>query len=469
MQQVQLLLEASWRPLAIGVTSDNSTPIHVVLLQRPLIPESQLESLALQQAAAAATLLRLQVPVSVWPLLRDNPDPRVRSYLLDQLRSHSLDTAKVIARLRSEEDAGSRRSLIQALGEQAAGNLLTESDKAAAIAELCDRLSSDPDPGVHGMCEWSLRQLGADEQIRQIRSEFSKGETIGGRRWYVTKSGGGTEGSGGISMSIIDAGTEFLMGSPIAEAGRYGGAVSRPDQEQLHRRGIKRTFAIGMQEITVAQFRQFLSSHNSNRRYSETEDAPVNTVTWYDAAHFCNWLSRSEGLPEDQWCYEPAQVFASGMKMRPNCLELQGYRLPTEAEWEFACRSGTLTSRFYGFGESLLDQYARYAGNSGEGGMVPVGTLRPNGFGLFEMYGNAIEWCQSPPLLVDLSVGELVGDTDNMLSRTILDTTTRVARGGAFNSFGSGIRSASRVSFPPNTLSITSGFRVCRTYKLSME
>ena len=251
MQQVQLLLESAWRPLSIAVASQNSTPIYLVLLQRPLVSESQLESLALQQAAAATVLLRLQVTASVWPMLRDSSDLRVRSYLLDQLRSHGLDTATLLARLSSEEDVGSRRSLVQALGEQAAGNLLTAAEKTAAIAELGARLSSDPDPGVHGMCEWSLRQLGADEQIRQIRSEFSKGETVGGRRWYVTKSGGGDEGGGGISMSIIDAETEFLMGSPIAEAGRYGGADSRPDQEQLHRRGIKRTFAIGMQEITI--------------------------------------------------------------------------------------------------------------------------------------------------------------------------------------------------------------------------
>ena len=79
--------------------------------------------------------------------------------------------------------------------------------------------------------------------------------------------------------------------------------------------------------------------------------APANIVTWYDAAAYCNWLSEQEGIPKTQWCYDPDQKFAEGMKLPADYLSRTGYRLPSEAEWEFACRAGTISSRYYGHTE----------------------------------------------------------------------------------------------------------------------
>ena len=111
--------------------------------------------------------------------------------------------------------------------------------------------------------------------------------------------------------------------------------------------------------------------------------------------HYCNWLSEQEGLPKDQWCYLPneAGAYAEGMTIPADVLERTGYRLPTEAEWEYACRAGAVTSRYYGHSIDLLDAYAWYQANSKEHAWT-CGSLLPNDLGLFDMLGNVFEWCQ---------------------------------------------------------------------------
>src|SRR5262249_2345702 len=158
---------------------------------------------------------------------------------------------------------------------------------------------------------------------------------------------------------------------------------------------IDRSFSLAAREVTVAEFLRFRKDHKYIKNYARTEDCPVNAVTWYEAAAYCNWLSQQERIPEDQWCYVPNEKgeYSEGMKRAVSWRGRSGYRLPREAEWEYACRAGSTTGWSLGEAEDLLGRYAWYVLNSPSRSQ-PVGLLRPNDLGLFDLHGNAWEWCQ---------------------------------------------------------------------------
>jgi serine/threonine protein kinase/formylglycine-generating enzyme required for sulfatase activity len=289
----------------------------------------------------------------------------------------------------------------------------------------------------HGAAAWLLRQWGQKDKLQQIDQELAKGRRprAGERRWYVN--------SQGQTFVIVPGPVEFVMGSPRTEAGREGGAKNR--LEMQHKRCIGRTFALASHDVTVEQFLRFRKEHDYNRQHAPTSDCPVNVVTWYDAAAYCNWLNKQEEIASDQWCYEPnAQgQYSEGMKIKPNALQLTGYRLPTEAEWEYACRAGAVTSRYYGETEELLGRYAWYTKNSLNRGMLPVGSLKPNDLGLFDMQGNALQWCQERIVYYTVGAwGKPVEDGGQ--KEDISDRISRVLRGGSFNYLPVHVRSAYR-------------------------
>ncbi len=466
--QVGKWLADSWRPIAVHLDPDGGKRTAVLVLQRPLIADARKEALANRQGAAAVALLRLGAASNVWPLLESRPDPRLRSEILYRLGLYSVDGRALLTQLQAESGSADtavvsrRRSLIQGLGELAAANLLPPDLASEVTSDLLQRFTQDPDAGVHGMCEWSLRQLGAAEQLLQSEQQFRTGEVTGGRRWYLTKTGGSVSSDRGLSFAIVDEREPFVMGSPLSEPERFGGPNG--PNERRHRRRVGRVVAIGMHEVTVAQFLKFRPQHNVDRIVSPTADSPVNTVSWHDAAAYCNWLSEQENIAASDWCYEPGDDgYAEGMRIKPNFAELRGYRLPTEAEWERVCRGETQTSRYFGQTDRLLGAYAWYTKNSGDKLMQPVSALLPNGQGLFGLYGNAFEWCLDVAVLY-ASATSVSGDTGQ--GGKVSSNSSRVLRGGSFYDFATLMRSASRVFNRPGNRNNNFGFRVSRTYPL---
>ncbi|MGO9466242.1 MAG: formylglycine-generating enzyme family protein, partial [Isosphaeraceae bacterium] len=234
--------------------------------------------------------------------------------------------------------------------------------------------------------------------------------------------------------------------------------------EPQHKKRIGRTFALAATSVTKEQFLRFQPKFWGNQmmRYPEPT-CPIGGVNWYEAAAYCNWLSKDEGISEEQWCYE---IKGPETKLKEKYLSLTGYRLPTEAEMEYAIRAGALTSRYYGETEELLPKYAWYVKNSQER-TWPVGSLKANDLGLFDVYGNLITWCQERYKEYPAGKGDqAVEDQEDGL--VVKDTDSRVLRGGTFVMQASAARSANRNNAAMPTFgNYAIGFRPARTLPLS--
>ena len=164
-------------------------------------------------------------------------------------------------------------------------------------------------------------------------------------------------------------------------------------------------------------------------------------------------------MPKGEWCYLPNKEgkYADGMRTAPEYLLRTGYRLPTEAEWEYACRAGAETGYSFGEPADLLGKYAWFDENSSDKSHA-VGSLKSNDLGLFDMHGNVYEWCQ------DVYEGK-GGDGEN--TEDIRDTNRRVMRGGWFFIQASLLRSATRSVDVPAYRYSYFGFRLARTLPLT--
>ncbi len=326
-------------------------------------------------------LALLDSPERLWDALRHTSDDSVRSFLIDRLAPIDMDPRVLVGRLQRETDVGVRRGLYLSLGGYRPadhGRVLI--DELAQTLDLMSRYQTCLDPGEHSAIQWLLRRWNVE--IPQVsagtEADISMFAGVDRKRWYVT--------SQGHSLAVLGP-AAFAMGSPEHEPGRDA------DFETLHDRRIDRVFAIGMHEVTFAQYERFRPRPRDDMQDCRQPDCPVNWVMWSEAAAYCNWLSEQKGIGPPQFCYR--QISAKPLLLEPvdGYLSLAGYRLPTEAEWEYACRGGTTTARFFGQSDRLLTEFAWCPRNSPAGKKHAVGLKKPNDFGLFDVYGNALEWC----------------------------------------------------------------------------
>ncbi|MHC6204051.1 formylglycine-generating enzyme family protein [Breznakiellaceae bacterium SP9] len=233
----------------------------------------------------------------------------------------------------------------------------------------------------------------------------------------------------GIVMAAIPAGT-FTMGSPSSE-------VDRGSDETQHSVTLS-AFTMSKHEVTQAQWQAVMGNNPS---YCTGDDKrPVETVSWYEAIDFCNRLSVRAGL-------SPAYTI-SGTNVTWN-RSANGYRLPTEAEWEYACRAGTTTP--FNTGVIIIPGQANYNGSTS----TAVGTFAPNAWGLYDMHDNVYEWCWDW-----YGAYPSVPETDPMGA---VSGSDRVVRGGSWNSYPPTLlRSAIRHDIAPAIRGISLGFRLVR-------
>ena len=251
---------------------------------------------------------------------------------------------------------------------------------------------------------------------------------------------------------LIPAGS-FMMGSPETEKGRYS-------DEFLHKVNLTRSFYVQQMQVTQAQWKALMGTNPS---YFKGDSLPVEQVNWFEACAYANALSRKEGLPEAYQLINPSGkpgtkgFSCSGIKVIGGDLYLcKGYRLPMEAEWEYAARAGTKTEYYNGDDVSKLNQIA-WDNADWDESTHPVGKKKKNPWGLYDMSGNVWEWCWD-------WYGSDYYKSSSATDPTGSDTgSNRVYRGGSWSLSASFVRSANRSYGGPSARNHDLGFRLFRS------
>lgn len=276
-----------------------------------------------------------------------------------------------------------------------------------------------------GIFPIALAIAGATAGCGQKSSETSASEATGDTATVGSPPAVKSETAAAPEMVRIAGGT-FLMGDEDeVDASPHEVTVS--------------AFFMDRNLVTQAQFEKVTGENPSRWKAPEN---PVEQVRWSDAVRYCNKRSELEGLKP---CYD--------LNTWKCDFTANGYRLPTEAEWEYACRAGTKTSYFFGENPTKISDYAWYDKNSG-GHPRPVGQKKPNAWGLYDMAGNLWEWCN------DFYQVDYYGQSPKQDPRGPESGKTKVVRGGAWRFTADNCRSGYRYNESPGYADVCFGYDI---------
>ena len=451
-------------PILVGSLEPNREEAIPILLKRfrsrfALTRDAQIEDDARptqpdeEMARLAIGLWMLGEPDAGFDTFGHDPDPTLQSLTIHGLKDQVISIDGLVEQLALFTERTDKRSCAIKFGLLQTLSLVPPKEQNSQLQAIVSRIySDDPDPGVHS----SARLVASKHQFQLAPLDVG---THGG--WLVARVG--------------ECAQDFVIINPcLAEMG-----IQNVERAKLltipwtwHTRYFPRKIAISMDELTIEQYLQInpiFQSDVPNFRDAEPKAAMI--LFDLDSAYqFCNLLSEAAGL---ETCYEleDSEGNASTLVPKPNHLDLLGYRLPTDGEWELACRAGTITSRYFGNLHEVARSYGwiyennENAKHNKKGAMVSqeVANFLPNRWGLFDIYGNANEIC-------DLSVAP---STDGLTKDGIGGKPVSylreapLLRGVSFDQYGYSFAAYARSHCRTNSIKARSihtvGLRLART------
>lgn len=386
-------------------------------------------------------LLRVRLAILALHLDRQEPaaelcsaqdDPTGRTTFIDELHTWHGDLSALAALTRAMTDPALRSAILMSVGGIAEADW-TSRNREPWISLASEWYTDASDTTTHSAAEWLLRRWDAE-----LPNLTASDETLDEKEWCVN--------SLGMTLLRMPVGT-FTMGESDKSLQR--------ETDKAYQATLSRPFLLQSTEVSRGQFQQFIDDPEcppdqkpkawagALELVSPDEHHPVQQVNWVDAVLFCNWLSRQENRSP---CYQKSDAGNWVLS-----LAADGYRLPTEAEWEYACRAGTTTALSSGDSKEQLKPYAVFGASKA----AHAGSRLPNGWGVFDMHGNVWEWCHN--WHAEYPSGSATDPTGPEFG------SLRVCRGGCWDLDARYCRSAFRFLNEPDFRNHILGFRVLRS------